>query len=303
MTDNLSPTGQEIWEEGPAETGRKQNMLKEIWRRLKENPVAMISLGIIVIYYLVALCADFIVPYTDCFTMSAANRLLPPGGDFPFGTDGFGRDLFARMIHGSRTSLTLGFYTATITIGAATLLGAACAYYGGLFDNIIMRICDIFMCIPGILLTLAMVAALGAGRTNMLIAISISSIPGSTRGFRSLMLNVMANDYIMAAKSYGSRDLRIIYKHVLPNVSAWIILSFMSSIPGMIMTVAGLSYLGMGITPPFPEWGVIIMEGRMHINSAPHLLYIPTIIMTILSMSFALLGDGLRDVFDPRLKR
>jgi peptide/nickel transport system permease protein len=167
---------------------------------------------------------------------------------------------------------------------------------------VIMRICDLFLCIPGILMALALVAALGPGRKNLLIAIGISSIPGVTRQFRALMLNVISNDYITAARAAGARDGYIIIKHVLPNVMAYIVLTAASSISGMIMQISGLSYIGMGIQHPEPEWGAMLSDARGFLADGPHLMIIPAVTILLVSLAFNLLGDALRDALDPRLK-
>ena len=185
---------------------------------------------------------------------------------------------------------------------AGTFLGAVCAYYGGFLDMVVMRICDLFLCIPGILMALALVAALGPGRNNLLIAIGISSIPGVTRQFRALMLNVINNDYITAARAAGARDFYIIRKHVLPNVMAYIVLTATSSIAGMIMQISGLSYIGMGIQQPEPEWGAMLSEARTYMADAPHLILIPAVTILLVSLARNLLGDALRDALEPRLK-
>ena len=281
---------------------KKQSYYKDAFRRLIKNPLADICLVIVAFFVCVIIFADLIVPYDAGIAQSAELRLAPPSSEHPFGCDNMGRDMLSRMVHGSRVSLTMGLYVTAIVMLIGTVLGAASAFYGGIIDMIMMRICDLFMCIPGTLFALTMVAVLGPGLTNMLIAIVISSIPGTTRQFRSLMLNVIANDYIDAARACGTRDLRIIWKHILPNVMAYIVLSAAGSVAGMIMQIAGLSFLGLGVQPPDPEWGAMMSEARNYMLQAPHMMFVPGVALLIVTLTLSLLGDALRDVLDPRLR-
>ena len=285
----------------PAKRRRNSTFLR-VMRELLRNPLSAVCLAVVVFFVLVMIFADMIVPYELGIKLEGSCRLLKPCAEHIFGCDNLGRDMFSRMVHGTRASLSMGLGVTAVVMAAGTLLGALCAYYGGALDMVVMRICDLFLCIPGILMALALVAALGPGRTNLLIAIAISSIPGVTRQFRALMLNVMANDYIIAARAAGAKDLYIIYKHVLPNVMAYIVLTATSSIAGMIMQISGLSYIGMGIQHPEPEWGAMLSEARNFMAEAPHLILIPAITILIVSLALNLLGDALRDALDPRLK-
>ena len=257
----------------------------------------------VVFLVFVIIFAERIVPYELGIKMNGSARLLKPCAEHIFGCDNLGRDMFSRMIHGTRNSLSMGIGVTAVVMLAGTLLGAICAYYGGVLDMVIMRICDLFLCIPGILMALALVAALGPGRKNLLIAIGISSIPGVTRQFRALMLNVISNDYITAARAAGARDFHIIVRHVLPNVLPYIVLTATSSIAGMIMQISGLSYIGMGIQHPEPEWGAMLSDARSFLADAPHLMIIPAVTILLVSLAFNLLGDAMRDALDPRLKR
>lgn len=285
----------------PAKRRRKSTVLPVLSQLLK-NPLSAICLSVVVFFVLVMLFADLIVPYENGIRMDGACRLLKPCAEHIFGCDSMGRDMFARMVHGTRASLSMGIGVTAFVMVIGTVLGAISAYYGGIVDMVIMRICDLFLCIPGILMALALVAALGPGRNNLLIAISISSIPGVTRQFRALMLNTLSNDYITAAKAYGAWDWTIIRKHVLPNVMAYIVLTATSSIAGMIMQISGLSYIGMGIQHPEPEWGAMLSDSRGYLFEAPHLMLIPGITILVVSLALNLLGDALRDALDPRLK-
>ena len=285
----------------PAKRRRKSTFLR-VMKELLRNPLSAVCLMIVFSLILVMIFADRIVPYELGIKLNGATKLLKPCAEHIFGCDNLGRDMFSRMVHGTRTSLSMGLSVTAVVIAAGTLLGAVCAYYGGVLDMVVMRICDLFLCIPGILMALALVAALGPGRRNVLIAIGISSLPGVIRQFRALMLNVISNDYILAARAAGAKDFYIIRKHVLPNVMAYIVLTATSSIAGMIMQISGLSYIGMGIQHPEPEWGAMLSEARSFLADAPHLLLIPAGAILITSLVFNLLGDALRDALDPRLK-
>lgn len=281
---------------------KKQGQTKEIWRRMCKNRAAMIGLIIFSIIVLVAIFADLIVPYDYGITNVASDRLQAPNAAHLFGTDGYGRDIFSRVIHGSRISLMIGLCTSVFSLVFGGLLGATAGYYGGKVDGIIMRICDIVISIPGILLSLAIVAALGASTFNLLIAITISSIPGSVRLVRSTILTVVEQDFIEAAHSYGARDMRIIIKYILPNALGPIIVNTTMNIASMILSAAGLSFIGMGIQPPTPEWGAMLSEARQYLTTAPYMLYFPGIAIVLTALSLNLIGDGLRDALDPKLK-
>ena len=282
---------------------RRHSTFLHVIRDLMRDPLSAVCLLFVALLILVVIFADRIVPYELGIKMNGSARLLKPCAEHIFGCDNLGRDLFSRMIHGTRNSLSMGVGVTVVVMVAGTLLGAVCAYYGGVLDMVIMRLCDLFLCIPGILMALALVAALGPGRKNLLIAIGISSIPGVTRQFRALMLNVISNDYITAARAAGARDPHIIFRHVLPNVLPYIVLTATSSIAGMIMQISGLSYIGMGIQHPEPEWGAMLSDARGFLADAPHLMIIPAATILLVSLAFNLLGDALRDALDPRLKR
>ena len=199
-------------------------------------------------------------------------------------------------------SLSIGEVTSLITLVVGGMLGAVAGYYGGAVDNIIMRIMDTFMCIPFMLLALAIVASLGPSMTNLLIAITISNIPSTTRLGRSCILTVVDQDYVEAAKSYCANDLRIIVKYILPNAMGPIIVNTTMGMASMILAAAGLSFIGMGIQPPDPEWGSMLSSARDFMRTSPYLLYIPGIAIVLSVLSINLVGDGLRDALDPKLK-
>lgn len=280
---------------------KKTNQMKEIWRRFRKSKTAMLGLCLLIFVLCIAIFADVITPYENAISQSA-NRLDGPSAAHIFGTDELGRDLFARIVHGSRYSLLIGVSTSVLALVIGGLLGAIAAYYGGWVDNIIMRLTDVVMTVPPILLSLAVVAALGGSLRNLLIAITISCVPSMLRLVRSVVLGVVDEDYIEAARSYGASDMRIILKYVIPNALGPIIVTTTMNVANMILSAAGLSFLSLGVQPPAPEWGALLSDAKTYMFTAPHLLYIPGIFIVIAAMSFNLAGDGLRDALDPKLK-
>ena len=280
---------------------RKSNA-REVWKRFKKNKIAMVGLIIFTIIVLSALFADLIVPYSKALEQDVLNRLQGPSQTHFFGTDSYGRDVFARIIHGARRSLVMGIVAVIVGIVCGGILGACAGYYGGKVDTIIMRIMDTIMGIPFMLLALAIVAALGAGLTNVLIALVISMIPSYTRIIRSAILTVVGQDYIEAARSCGSQDRFIILKHIIPNAIGPVIVQATMSVGTMIIWAASMSFLGMGVQPPTPEWGYMLSEGKDFMTKAPHLVIFPGLAIVLTALSLNLLGDGLRDALDPKLK-
>lgn len=280
---------------------KKTNQMKEIWRRFRKSKTAMLGLCLLIFVLSIAIFADVITPYENAISQSA-DRLDSPSAAHIFGTDELGRDLVARIVHGSRYSLLIGVSTSVLALVIGGLLGAIAAYYGGWVDNIIMRLTDVVMTVPPILLSLAVVAALGGSLRNLLIAITISCVPSMLRLVRSVVLGVVDEDYIEAARSYGASDMRIILKYVIPNALGPIIVTTTMNVANMILSAAGLSFLSLGVQPPAPEWGALLSDAKTYMFTAPHLLYIPGIFIVIAALSFNLAGDGLRDALDPKLK-
>lgn len=281
---------------------KKNSQAKEIWRRFRKSKTAMLGLILLIFVVGIAVFADVIVPYENAIAQDIPNRLAAPSAEHLFGTDEVGRDLFARIVHGSRYSLAIGIITTIVSMIIGGLLGAVAAYYGGWVDNLIMRITDVVMTVPPILLSLAVVAALGANLRNLLIAITVSCVPSIIRMVRSVVLGVVEEDYIEAARSYGASDMRIILRYVIPNALGPIIVTATMNVATMILSASGLSFLGMGVQPPSPEWGALLSDAETYMFQAPHLLYIPGLFIVIAALSFNLAGDGLRDALDPKLK-
>lgn len=281
---------------------RKFAQVKEFWRRYKKNKTAVIGLIILIVIVGTAICADLIVPYEKCLEQVGADRLQGPSLQHWFGTDEYGRDLFARVVHGARYSLMIGLVTSVLALIIGAVLGACAGYFGGVVDNVISRIIDVFMCVPPILLSLAVVAALGTNLRNLIIAITVSCIPGNVRLIRSVVMTAAEQDYVEAAKSYGTSNARIIFRYVLPNAMGPIIVNTTMSISDMILSAAGLSFIGMGIQPPAPEWGALLSNAQTYLFTAPYMLLFPGLCILFTSLAFNLVGDGLTDALDPKLK-
>jgi len=283
-------------------TFKKESRWKEVWRRLKKDRVAMIGLFIVCFLLILAIVADFIVPYSAALKQNWKLRLAPPSAEFWFGCDGFGRDLFARCLHGSRVSLFIGFATSIATLVAGSLLGAFVGYIGGKLDDLVMRALDIFSSIPDILFAMAVVAAMGPGILNICFAIALTNIPAFVRIVRSSVLNIAEHEYIEAARAGGASTVHILFRHVLPNTVGILIIQTTANVASMILIAATLSFLGLGINPPQPEWGALVSEGKEFLRTAPHLILIPGFLICIASFAMSVLGDGLRDALDPRLR-
>jgi len=281
---------------------KKKSRFKEIWKRMKKNRIAMFGLAIFAVIVFCTLFADLIVPYKVSLEQNIGIRLQPPSGTHWFGTDVYGRDIFARIIHGTRNSLVMGIGAVFVGISLGGVFGAVAGYYGGRIDALVMRVMDTIMCIPFMLLALAIVAALGPGLVNVLIALMLSMVPYYTRVIRSAILTVIGQDFIEAAKACGTPDRFIIVKHILPNAIGPVIVQATMSVGSMIIWAAAMSFLGMGIQPPTPEWGSMLSEGKDYMLYAPHLVIFPGMAIVLTALSINLMGDGLRDALDPRLK-
>ncbi|OPZ56907.1 MAG: Glutathione transport system permease protein GsiD [Synergistetes bacterium ADurb.Bin520] len=227
----------------------------------------------------------------------------PPSAQFWLGTDEFGRDILSRIIYGARISLMVGFISVGIAMCVGGVLGAVAGYYGGRTDNLIMRAMDILLSIPSILLAIAIAASLGPGLFNLMIAVGIAAIPQYARIVRGSVLSIRGQEFVEAARAVGSSDARIIFKHILPNCMAPIIVQGTLGVATAILVAAGLSFIGLGTQPPIPEWGAMLSGGRSYIRDYPYMTLFPgiAIMLTILALNFV--GDGLRDALDPKLKR
>ncbi|MDO4519356.1 MAG: ABC transporter permease [Eubacteriales bacterium] len=281
---------------------KKFAQTKEIWGRLRKSKLAVVGLIIIVAMILIAIFADFIAPYKfdeqnliDCFQGPSAAHW--------FGTDEFGRDIFSRVVYGTRISLLIGFVAVAIAMVIGVLLGAFSGYYGNRVDNIIMRLMDILLSIPQIILAIAIVAVLGNGLFNLMLAVGISSIPHYARIVRASVLSVKDQEFIEAAKAAGSSNFRIIFKHIIPNCLAPIIVQATLGVAMAILTAAGLSFVGLGISPPTPEWGSMLSSGRQYIRDYSYMTMFPGLAIMVTIFALNVLGDGLRDALDPKQKK
>ena len=280
---------------------KKESMFFMTWKRLAKNKLAVAGLIVLIITALLAVFAPIAAPYgyeeQDLF-----NTLAGPSREHWLGTDNLGRDMLSRLIYGGRNSLTLGLISVALAAALGVILGAVSGYYGGKVDMVIMRLLDVLQAVPAILLAIAISATLGPGYMNCILALTISQIPGFTRMTRASCLNVQGMEYVEEARSINARERRIIFKHVLPNAISPIIVQATMSVATAILTSASLSFIGLGVQPPQAEWGAMLSAGRSYIRSNPHVIIYPGITIMIVVLSLNLLGDGLRDALDPRLK-
>lgn len=288
----------------------------QFWRQFSRNKLAVVSLCIVLSFALVAIFADLFYEYDFVTSNSLENALLKPGETgvvyyhekeiehrFILGSDNYGRDILGRLVHGARVSMIIGFAAVAIALLAGGVLGAVAGYKGGLFDTLIMRVTDILLSIPTILLAIAIVAALGNSFFNLLVAIAASMIPGYIRIVRASIITVKDQEFVEAARCVGARDMRIVLKHIVPNITSPVIVQSTLNVGSAINWAASLSFLGLGILPPKPEWGNMLSEAREFIQYAPHLLFAPGLTILITVLAYNLIGDGLRDALDPKLKR
>ena len=273
------------------------------FRRLCENKTAVLGLILLVIIVGMAATANLWIPKEAVTTQDITVRFVAPCKEFLFGTDGFGRDIFARVVYGAQVSLFIAVSTIAISCLAGLVLGVGCGYLGGKFDAIVMRIVDVFMCLPPLLFSLSIVAALGNGMWKLILAVSITMTPYFTRVIRATVMSLVGMDYIEAAQSNGATHMRVILRHIIPNCMGPIIVEATINLSYMIMLAASLSFIGMGVVSPTPEWGAMLSEGREVMLDAPWVVLAPGLAIVITALSVNLLGDGIRDALDPRMKR
>ena len=305
-------SGAEIAADAPVEAeisaGKGRTLRQDAWRRLRKNKLAVAGLIWIIIVIIIALSADLWVPryFGDPTaidsTKVAQQSLQPPSLSHPFGTDRLGRDILSRVIYGARVSLLVGIVAVIIMMVIGLIAGAIAAYYGGIWDSIIMRTADIFFAFPYVLFAVALIAVLGKGLYNVFIAIGVIGWPTIARVFRSSILSVKENEYVDAARSMGASTRRILFRHIMPNSLAPIIVYATMSVGGAILTEAALSFLGMGVQLPRPSWGGMLSEARTSLFTTPWLMLYPGIAILTTVLGFVLLGDGLRDALDVKMK-
>ncbi|UCZ55415.1 ABC transporter permease [Bacillus shivajii] len=274
---------------------------KEAYWQLRKNKLAIIGFIIILSFIIVAITAPFLTSYTYS-SMNAADRLQPPSSQYWFGTDDLGRDIFTRIVYGARISLMVGFFAVTGALVFGTLLGVLAGYYRRWVDMLISRIFDIMLAFPSILLAIAIVAILGPSLQNALIAIAIINIPIFGRLVRSKVISISQEEYIMAAKAQGMKNGRILFHHVLPNSIGPIIVQATLGFGTAILEAAALGFLGLGAQAPTPEWGRMLSDARQYIQSAPWTVLFPGLSIMLVVLGFNMIGDGLRDALDPKMK-
>lgn len=284
--------------------GVKQNQLLEFWKQYRRNRGAVIGLIVLVLILLIAIFADVLWEYdTEIIGMNGMDRLIKPCWEHPLGTDNYGRDMLARIGYGTRYSVILGVSAVCIAAIIGIPIGAASGYIGGKADSIIMRCVDIFATIPTMMMAILLVTILGNSLGSLAVALSVGSIPVMARITRSSVMMVRNNEYIEAARAIGAPTYRIIMKHILPNCFSPILVNSTLRVGVAITATAGLSYIGLGVPIPLPEWGSLLTSSKSYMLDAPHMLIFPGIALIITVMMINLVGDGVRVALDPKLKR
>lgn len=283
-------------------TGTKRS--KQIWRQYKKNKGAVIGLVVLCMFIVIAVVSNFIWDYkTDITGMNIKQRLITPCLQHLFGTDHMGRDVLARVFYGTRYSLLIGFGSTLISTVFGILFGSIAGYYGGKIENVTMRIVELLLMIPNMLLTIVIVSAFGINLGNLLLAQGLATIPHFTRNARAAIMTVRDNEYIEAAKAMGVSDFKIIVKHVIPNALSPILVQVTTRVGGCIVGAAGFSFLGLGVPIPTPEWGAMLADAKTNMRAYPHLVIFPGLAILVLVLAINQIGDGLRDALDPKLKR
>lgn len=280
---------------------KKKSQVKEIAARFLRNKAAVVSLLFVMLLVFCALFPSVVAPYAY-EKQSLSEAFLSPSMEHYFGTDNYGRDIFSRVIYGARISLGIGLLAVTLSCIVGIVVGALAGFYGSVTDNLLMRVMDVMLAIPSILLMMAIVTALGNGMANLTIAIAISSIPGYARIVRASVMTEKEKEYIEAARSVGTSDFKIIMRHILPNCMAPIIVQATMSIATAILSIASLSFVGLGISPPTPEWGSMLNDAQSFMRDHWFVVTFPGLMIMLTVFAFNLLGDGLRDALDPKLK-
>lgn len=280
---------------------KKETMFRQTCQRLAKNPVAMTGFVILVLVILSAVFAPLLAPYDPSYMDYAALKAKPSMAH-PLGCDHLGRDILSRILYGGRYSLSLGFIAAMIGMIVGVFFGCIVGYAGGAVDNVVMRVCDVWSAIPGMLLAILISTALGRGFVNTILAMTVGGIPGSIRGTRAMALKERNQEYLEAAKSMNCSTMKILFKHMMPNIIAPTIVGTTGQIGGTIMQASGLSYIGLGMSSTEPEWGAMCAVARDYILDYPHMMIWPGVAILITVLAFNLFGDGLRDAMDPRLR-
>lgn len=283
------------------ERRKKERMILVTFKRLSKSKSSMIGLVVILILVLSAIFAPVIAPY-EYDKADYYNVFSPPTKVHIFGTDELGRDIFSRLLYGSRDSLRIGFIAVAISSVCGIALGSVCGYFGGVVDTVVMRLVDIIQAIPGLIMAIAIGAALGPGFNNLILSLTIGSVAGYVRMTRASVMNIRKMEYLEAATAINCRHPRIITRHILPNALSPMIVQMTMGIAGAILMASQMSFVGLGVQPPKPEWGAMLSAGRNYIRDYPHMCVFPGVTIMISVLSLNMIGDGLRDALDPKLK-
>jgi peptide/nickel transport system permease protein len=286
----------------PGEGPKEITQLGAIWRRFKRNKLALVGICVLILLYIMAALAPQLATHAYD-AMITADRYKPPSSTYWLGTDHLGRDIWSRIVWGSRISLAVGFVSAGLAVTIGTILGSLAGYYRGRVDSVISRVIEIFVCIPQFFLLLTVMAVVERSIFNIMLIIGLTSWPGVARIVRGEFFKLRELDFSQASRALGAKDIRIIFKHILPNAMAPIIVSTTLRIGGAILTESSLSYLGFGTPPPFPSWGSIAAGGKDYLRNAPWIAMAPGFFIFVTVLSFNFIGDALRDALDPKLKR
>lgn len=283
---------------------KKENRFKTTMHRLLKNKGAVVGLIIILILIVLSLTSNVLFDFEkDIVEFHTKERLQGPSASHWFGTDNYGRDIFKRIVYGTKYSIAIGFVAVLIALAGGVFLGAIAGYYGGFIEDVIMRICDIMSSIPTILLGIVIVSAIGGSVGSLMIAIGVAAISGFARITRASILTIKNQEYIESARAMGLSDLRIIFGHVLPNCLSPIIVQTTLKIGNAVVSASSLSFLGMGVPAPKPEWGTMLSAGREFLRKSSYMTLFPGLAIMITVLAFNLVGDGLRDALDPKLKK
>lgn len=282
---------------------KEYSQMREIWRRFRRNKGAMIGCAVVILMALVAIFSGVFLDYdAQVIGQNIGERLQWPSARHWFGTDELGRDIFFRVLYGARFSLTVGVVAVAIGLSIGVVLGALAGYFGGATENVIMRCTDILQAIPGILMAIVIVAVIGQSTFNLMLAIGITSVPQFVRITRASVLTIKNEQYVEAARSVGLSNAKIIFKHILPNCLSPLIVLSTLRVASAIIAASGLSFLGLGVPAPNPEWGGLLSAGRKYIRSYSYMTFFPGLAIMITVLALNLMGDGLRDALDPKLK-
>lgn len=302
MAKNMTPAIEAFnAKQAKVKKASKYSYWGDAWKRLKRNRLAVVGLIIIIALIIAGVLSPLIAPYSPT-AVDPGQAYQGPSGAHLFGTDQLGRDIFSRCLYATRVSLPMGILCTIISVFLGGMFGLIAAYFMGRTDNIIMRVMDVLQSIPSMLMAICIVATLGTGMYQLVLAISVSGIAVFARTVRSAVLTVRDNEYIEASRTIGASNFRLMIKHILPNCVGHVVIFIVGSVAGNILVISGMSYIGLGIQPPTPEWGSLLSAGRTFIQSYPYMVIFPGLFILLTVFSFNLFGDGVRDALDPRLK-